>query len=56
MAVFAEKHGELFDRIQLIRERKSGFVRLEMNKKVIRDQLKLVTSNDQIDAMFEAIA
>lgn len=53
LAEFAEKHGDVFDRVQLIRKRTTGFARLEMNRAAIRDKLRLVTSNDQIDALFE---
>lgn len=54
LANFAEKHGDVFDRIQLIRKQGSGFVRLELNRSAIRQKLRLVTSNAQIDDLFKS--
>jgi type III restriction enzyme len=57
LARFAERHGHLFHRIQLIRKQpsKAGgecYVRLELNSEVVRKQVSLVTSNPQLDALF----
>lgn len=56
LAIFAEKHGDVFDRIQLIRKQATGFARLELNKSAIRDKLRLVTANAQIDDLFASDA
>ena len=53
LAEFAEKHGGVFDRVQLIRKRNTGFARLEMNRSYIRDRLRVITSNAQVDALFD---
>lgn len=60
MAKFAEKHGHLFGRIQLIRKQKSPaagehFLRLEINNSSNIKQLLLITSNPQLDGLFEKI-
>jgi type III restriction enzyme len=57
LARFAERHGHLFHRIQLIRKQpsKAGgecYVRLELNSETARKQVLLVTSNPQLDALF----
>jgi type III restriction enzyme len=57
LARFAERHGGLFGRIQLIRKRASPeggehFVRLEINKEATIKQLLLVSSNPQLDNLF----
>lgn len=57
LARFAERHGHLFHRIQLIRKQpsKAGgecYVRLELNSEAVRKQVLLVTSNPQLDALF----
>ena len=49
LARFAERHGHLFDRIQLIRKQpsKAGgerFFRLELNSEAVRKQVLLVTA------------
>lgn len=54
LADFAENHGNLFDRVQMIRKRGSHYIRLEMNRSAIRDQLRTVTSNAQLNALFDA--
>jgi len=54
LADFAEKHGDVFSRVQLIRKLHDRFARLEMNRSDVRDKLRLVTSNDQINALFES--
>ena len=57
LARFAERHGNLFGRIQLIRKQSSPaggehFVRLEINQEALRKQLLLITSNPQLDDLF----
>lgn len=60
LAKFAEKHGALFGRIQLIRKQSSAggehFARLEINQTAMIKQLVLVTSNPQLDALFASAA
>ena len=57
LARFAETHGHLFGRIQLIRKQSSPvggehFARLEINKREMIRKLLLITSNPQLDALF----
>ena len=57
LAMFAEKHGHLFGRIQLIRKGKSPsgqdhYFRLDMNKSAVRKKVALILSNPQLDALF----
>jgi type III restriction enzyme len=57
LARFAETHGQLFGRIQLIRKQSSPaggehFVRLEINKTEMIRKLLLITSNPQLDELF----
>lgn len=57
LARFAERHGALFGRIQLIRKQTSPaggdhYVRLEINKEATIKQLLLITSNPQLDDLF----
>jgi type III restriction enzyme len=58
LAKFAEKHGALFGRIQLIRKQSSAggehFARLEINQAATIKKLLLITSNPQLDELFEA--
>lgn len=60
MARFAEKHGALFGRIQLIRKHSSAggehFARLEINRAAMIKKLFLITSNPQLDALFTSVA
>ena len=61
LARFSEKHGHLFGRIQLIRKQKSSaagdhFLRLEINNTSNIKQLLLITSNPQLDDLFEKLA
>jgi type III restriction enzyme len=58
LAKFAEKHGALFGRIQMIRKERSPaggdyFVRLEINKQITIERLRPVTSNPQLDQIFK---
>jgi len=57
LARFAERHGALFGRIQLIRKQTSPAggehcVRLEINQTATIKQLLLITSNPQLDHLF----
>ncbi len=56
LAKFAEQHGALFGRIQLIRKQSSAggehFARLEINQAATIKKLLLITSNPQLDALF----
>ena len=58
LAKFAEKHGGLFGRIQLIRKQSSAggehFARLEINQAATIKKLLLITSNPQLDELFSA--
>jgi type III restriction enzyme len=60
LAKFAEKHGEKFGRIQLIRKiHKFGrdiFYRLDMNKTDVRNKVRGVTSNEELDRLFDELA
>jgi type III restriction enzyme len=57
LAKFAEKHGEHFGRIQLIRKvhkfGKDYFYRLDMNRTEIRNKVRGVTSNEELDRIFD---
>lgn len=59
LARFAERHGALFGRIQMIRKQASPaggehFARLDINKAATIKQLLLITSNPQLDALFNS--
>lgn len=61
LAKFAEKHGVSFGRIQLIREHtgpdgKKHFYRLDMSKTQIRNKVRAIKSNDELDAIFEELS
>lgn len=58
LAKFAEKHGERFGRIQLIRkmkgaDRREHFYRLDMGRIAVREKVRRVTSNAALDQIFE---
>lgn len=60
LARFAERHGALFGRIQMIRKLASQgggehYVRLEINKAATIKQLLLITSNPQLDDLFSKL-
>lgn len=59
LAKFAERHGALFGRIQLIRKKSSSgkeyFNRLDINKSSVIKDLLVITSNPQLDQIFEKI-
>ena len=60
LARFAERHGALFGRIQLIRKQSTAggerYVRLEINHTATIKRLLLITSNPLLDAVFEELA
>ena len=60
LAKFADKHGAMFGRIQLIRKQSSAcgehFVRLEINQAATIKKLLLITSNPQLDDLFAKCA
>ncbi|MEF3193742.1 MAG: hypothetical protein K6346_05985 [Halothiobacillaceae bacterium] len=60
LARFAERHGALFGRIQLIRKQSSAsgehFARLEINQEATLKKLLPITSNPQLDALFAGAA
>lgn len=61
LAKFAERHGALFGRIQLIRKQSSPaggerYVRLEINKESTIKKLLLINSNPQLDEIFLTLA
>lgn len=56
-AKFAEQHGALFGRIEMIRAAsgpagKGAFVRLDFNQTAVRKKVLPITSNPQLDALF----
>jgi len=53
LAKFAENHGERFGRIQLIRKDHGHFYRLDMGKLTIRNKVRGITSNSELDRIFE---
>ncbi|MDO9201000.1 MAG: type III deoxyribonuclease, partial [Hydrogenophaga sp.] len=60
LAKFADKHGGLFGRIQLIRKHSTAgsdhFVRLEINQTATIKKLRLITNNAQLDDLFASVA
>jgi type III restriction enzyme len=61
LARFAERHGHLFHRIQLIRKQTSQaggerYYRLELNSAAAIKQVLPLTSNAQLDAVFKQLA
>lgn len=58
LAEFAEKHGHLFSRIQLIRKKRGAdgtehYYRLDVGREAVRRKVKTVTSKNQLDQVFE---
>lgn len=58
LAKFAEKHGERFGRIQLIRKARGAdlrdhFYRLDMGKLSVRNKVRGITSNSELDRIFD---
>lgn len=61
LAKFAEKHWDKFGRIQLIRLKKGvdgreHFYRLDMGRTAIRNKVRGITSNEELDRIFDADA
>lgn len=59
LAKFAEKHWDTFGRIQLIRQQRGAdgnnhFYRLDMSKTSIRNKVRGITSNQELDRIFES--
>lgn len=57
LAKFAEKHWDLFDRIQLIRKKKGAdgverYFRLDVGNEPVRRKVLAVTTNSQLDRVF----
>lgn len=55
LAEFAEKHGDRFTRIQLIRKKGDAFVRLELNKTAVRSRVRQAASNPTLNAIFDEL-
>jgi len=58
LARFAERHGERFGRIQLIRkargaDRREHFYRLDMGRLNVRNKVRGITSNAELDRIFD---
>ena len=58
MAKFAERHWDKFGRIQLIRQKRGvdgreHFYRLDMEKTSIRNKIRGITSNEELDRIFD---
>ncbi len=58
LAKFAEKHWDVFGRIQLIRQQRgpdgrNHFYRLDMSKTLIRNKVRGITSNEELDRIFD---
>ncbi|MBQ0933598.1 DEAD/DEAH box helicase [Ideonella alba] len=58
-AKFAEQHGALFGRIEMLRAGtgaagKGSFVGLDFNQTSVRKKVMLITSNPQLDALFDS--
>ncbi|MDR5599706.1 DEAD/DEAH box helicase family protein [Paenibacillus larvae] len=61
LAKFAEKHWDIFGRIHLIRLKKGvdgreHFYRLDMGKTTIRNKVRGITSNEELDRIFDTDA
>ncbi|RME33613.1 MAG: type III deoxyribonuclease, partial [Deltaproteobacteria bacterium] len=61
LARFAEQHWHLFGRIQLIRKKKGAngverYYRLDMGDEAVRREVLKVTSNSQLDEIFDDLA
>jgi len=58
LAKFAEKHWDKFGRIQLIRQKRGvdgrdHFFRLDMSKTLVRNIVRGITSNEELDRIFD---
>ncbi|MGI6746610.1 MAG: hypothetical protein ACOX45_10920 [Acutalibacteraceae bacterium] len=61
LAKFAEKHWDIYGKIQLIRQKRGPdgrdhFYRLDMSQTAIRNKVRGITSNEELDRIFESDA
>lgn len=56
LALFAERHGDKFKRIQMIRKKGDSYVRLEMNKSAVQTRVRKASTNSEIDSIFDDLA
>ena len=61
LAKFAEKHWDIYGRIQLIRQQRGPdgrdhFYRLDMSQTAVRNKVRGITSNEELDRIFESDA
>ncbi len=56
LALFAERQGDRFKRVQLIRKRGDSFIRLELNKSEVRGRVRQAATNEALDAIFDEMA
>ena len=61
LAKFSEKHWDVFGRVQLIRQQrgpdgKDHFYRLDISNAVIRNKVRGITSNEELDRIFDSDA
>lgn len=61
LAKFAEKHWDIYGRIQLIRQQRgpdgrNHFYRLDMSQTAVRNKVRGITSNEELDRIFESDA
>ncbi|GAB1478366.1 hypothetical protein MASR2M74_09130 [Paracoccaceae bacterium] len=56
LALFAERHGGKFKRIQMIRKKGDSYVRLEMNKSAVQTRVRKASTTSEIDSIFEDLA
>ncbi len=55
LAEFADKHGEFFGRIELINKVNDSLKRLNMCDEAMREKVKKITSNDQLNYLFDEV-
>jgi type III restriction enzyme len=53
LAEYADKHFNLFGRIQLIRQVSGKLQRVDLRQKEVRDDMKAVSGRDHLDALFD---
>lgn len=61
LAEFADEHWDKFGRIQLIRQKRGAdhrahFYRLDMSKLAVRNKVRAISSNEQLDRIFDSDA
>jgi len=54
LAVYAEEHGHRFSRIELIDKIDGRLLRLDLKSKKVRDQAKVLVTNDALVALYKA--